>query len=74
MQEISRRCGHNFMSCPTCSRIASRDYYPFCSKRCADVDLHRWLAGVYAIAAGEDEEGDADAVAPDAFGGDAEDE
>jgi endogenous inhibitor of DNA gyrase (YacG/DUF329 family) len=24
-------------------------YRPFCSKRCSDVDLHRWLGGVYAI-------------------------
>lgn len=24
-------------------------YRPFCSKRCADIDLHRWLGGVYAI-------------------------
>jgi uncharacterized protein len=22
---------------------------PFCSKRCADVDLYRWLGGVYVI-------------------------
>jgi endogenous inhibitor of DNA gyrase (YacG/DUF329 family) len=30
---------------------------PFCSKRCADIDLHRWLGGVYAIpAAGEPDE------------------
>jgi uncharacterized protein len=26
------------------------DYRPFCSRRCADVDLQRWLAGRYAIA------------------------
>jgi hypothetical protein len=35
---------------------------PFCSKRCADVDLHRWLGGVYAIPAAEaDEESGPDA-------------
>ena len=34
---------------------------PFCSKRCADVDLHRWLGGIYAIPAVEaDEEPQAD--------------
>ena len=31
---------------------------PFCSKRCADVDLHRWLSGSYAIPVTEDEEED----------------
>lgn len=34
------------------------DYRPFCSKRCADVDLNRWLGGVYAIAGGADAEED----------------
>jgi hypothetical protein len=29
---------------------------PFCSKRCADVDLHRWLGGVYAIPAKESDQ------------------
>jgi len=33
-------------------------YRPFCSKRCADVDLHRWLGGVYAIPGKPEEEED----------------
>jgi uncharacterized protein len=33
-------------------------YKPFCSKRCADVDLHRWLGGVYAIPGKPDEDED----------------
>ncbi len=33
-------------------------YRPFCSKRCADVDLHRWLGGVYAIPGKAEEEED----------------
>jgi uncharacterized protein len=33
-------------------------YRPFCSKRCADVDLHRWLGGVYAIPGKPDEDED----------------
>lgn len=33
-------------------------YRPFCSKRCADVDLHRWLDGVYAIPGKPEEEED----------------
>ncbi|MEM1343074.1 MAG: DNA gyrase inhibitor YacG [Pseudomonadota bacterium] len=35
--------------CPICSRPAQARYAPFCSKRCADVDLGRWLTGAYAI-------------------------
>ena len=45
--------------CPICANAARPGYAPFCSKRCADVDLHRWLSGGYAIAG---EEGDPDAV------------
>ncbi|HTJ01833.1 MAG TPA: DNA gyrase inhibitor YacG [Methylovirgula sp.] len=35
--------------CPICSKPSVVSYRPFCSKRCADIDLHRWLAGGYAI-------------------------
>ena len=36
--------------CPICSDIATDEAYrPFCSRRCADVDLGRWLTGSYAI-------------------------
>ncbi len=43
-------------SCPICSKPAASAYRPFCSKRCADVDLHRWLTGAYAVPAEEHEE------------------
>jgi hypothetical protein len=43
--------------CPICGKLALDQFRPFCSKRCADVDLHRWLAGVYAVPAVEDEDG-----------------
>jgi uncharacterized protein len=33
-------------------------FRPFCSKRCADVDLNRWLSGVYAVPVTADEEED----------------
>jgi endogenous inhibitor of DNA gyrase (YacG/DUF329 family) len=36
-------------ACPICGKASSVANRPFCSKRCADVDLHRWLGGVYAI-------------------------
>jgi len=36
--------------CPVCeTRMMSAAFKPFCSKRCADVDLSRWLKGSYAI-------------------------
>ena len=35
--------------CPICRRPAGRAYRPFCSRRCADVDLARWFNGVYRI-------------------------
>ncbi|WP_068118588.1 DNA gyrase inhibitor YacG [Tropicimonas marinistellae] len=41
------------MSCPICSKRPAQKYAPFCSKRCADVDLARWLNGSYAIATEE---------------------
>lgn len=42
-------------TCPICKKPAEQDYHPFCSKRCSDVDLHRWLSGSYAIPAVEDD-------------------
>jgi endogenous inhibitor of DNA gyrase (YacG/DUF329 family) len=44
--------------CPTCGKTADELFRPFCSKRCADVDLHRWFSGSYAIPVTEDEEED----------------
>ena len=41
--------------CPICDRPTEPAYRPFCSRRCSDVDLQRWLAGRYAISAVEDE-------------------
>lgn len=35
--------------CPICGRPSVPDYRPFCSRRCADVDLARWLNGAYVI-------------------------
>jgi endogenous inhibitor of DNA gyrase (YacG/DUF329 family) len=37
--------------CPVCGKPQAAKFKPFCSKRCADVDLSRWLKGAYAIAA-----------------------
>ncbi len=46
--------------CAMCGKPALMKYRPFCSKRCADLDLSRWLNGVYAIPAKETEEDDED--------------
>ncbi|WP_439562173.1 DNA gyrase inhibitor YacG [Roseinatronobacter sp.] len=35
--------------CPICNHAAVPAFKPFCSRRCADVDLARWLGGNYAI-------------------------
>ena len=48
------------MSCPICGKPAEAEYRPFCSRRCADVDLGRWLTGGYAIPAAEEEMSDPD--------------
>ena len=52
------------LKCPICRRATEEKFRPFCSQRCADVDLSRWLTGVYAVPAAPDDEAD-----EDAFGG-----
>lgn len=37
------------MTCPICGKEPEAKYRPFCSRRCADIDLGRWLTGSYAI-------------------------
>ena len=44
--------------CPICGKPATQATRPFCSRRCADVDLNRWLSGSYVIAGREEEEED----------------
>jgi len=39
--------------CPICDRPVVPRHRPFCSRRCADVDLGRWLQGTYTIAGAE---------------------
>ncbi len=49
--------------CPICKRPSQHKYHPFCSARCADFDLGRWLGGDYAIPVDEgadDEDGEPD--------------
>jgi len=42
--------------CPICGKPATPASRPFCSTRCADVDLHRWLSGAYVVPVAEDED------------------
>jgi len=53
--------------CSTCGKPAVQAYRPFCSKRCADVDLQRWFTGRYAIPV-EDEDGPEDPSGEDSAG------
>ena len=47
--------------CPICGKPAMAGLRPFCSRRCSDIDLNRWLSGSYAIPAVEpDESSDAE--------------
>lgn len=55
------------MSCPICVKDADPKYRPFCSRRCADIDLGKWLSGSYAIpatATAEDEDDEIEASPP----------
>ncbi|MDP4033630.1 MAG: DNA gyrase inhibitor YacG [Pseudorhodobacter sp.] len=44
------------MSCPICARDSDPKYRPFCSRRCADIDLGRWLTGHYVLPAEAEED------------------
>ena len=43
--------------CPICKAMSVAKYHPFCSRRCADIDLHRWFSGRYAVPAVEPPDG-----------------
>jgi endogenous inhibitor of DNA gyrase (YacG/DUF329 family) len=46
--------------CPICGKPATEAAKPFCSDRCRDVDLNRWLSGSYAIAGKPEDDEDAE--------------
>ena len=46
------------MTCPICASETDAKFRPFCSKRCADVDLARWFNGGYAVSAENPEDAD----------------
>ncbi|MFD1882771.1 DNA gyrase inhibitor YacG [Paracoccus pacificus] len=39
--------------CPICGKPSTQAYRPFCSRRCADVDLGRWFNGTYVLPGNE---------------------
>ena len=57
MQDMSER-ELRTRPCPICRKPAAEPFRPFCSRRCADVDLNRWLSGVYAVPVKEEEDED----------------
>ncbi|MEW6125009.1 MAG: DNA gyrase inhibitor YacG [Pseudomonadota bacterium] len=52
-------------ACPICGKPEVEKYRPFCSKRCADVDLNRWLTGAYAIPVSEADDEDGEDASPE---------
>lgn len=58
MSEAPERPARPPRPCPICRKMSVAPYHPFCSKRCADVDLSRWFSEVYAAPAAEPEEDD----------------
>ncbi len=47
---------NNSGKCPICGKSTIKEIEPFCSRRCADVDLARWFRGDYALPSSESEE------------------
>jgi uncharacterized protein len=64
----SSSSGTKPVQCPICGKDAVDAYRPFCSKRCADIDLAKWFTGRYAISGRDEDEGD-NAVPPDHHNG-----
>jgi endogenous inhibitor of DNA gyrase (YacG/DUF329 family) len=59
MDDQAHKSGTTPKPCPICGKPAADATRPFCSPRCRDVDLNRWLSGRYIIPA-RDEEDDAE--------------
>lgn len=55
-------------SCPVCGKPAEAATSPFCSRRCADIDLGRWLKGGYVIPGRPEDDADKGAKPPQGDG------
>jgi endogenous inhibitor of DNA gyrase (YacG/DUF329 family) len=56
MNELDRK--HSAARCPLCGKPKDEAFKPFCSKRCADIDLNRWLSGVYVVPVKDEDDED----------------
>jgi uncharacterized protein len=63
MNEVDRKISPS--RCPLCNKPTDTAFKPFCSKRCADIDLNRWLSGVYAIPVKETDDEDGERMKDD---------
>ena len=50
--------------CPICAKPVVAEFRPFCSKRCTDVDLNRWLTGSYVVPGRDEEDEDGTRAEP----------
>lgn len=46
--------------CPICGKPAAEQHRPFCSRRCALIDLSRWIGGNYRVPTAENDEEEGD--------------
>ncbi len=58
MAEVTRLADRKPETCPICGKPPEPAHKPFCSQRCTDVDLHRWLGEGYRIPTNEAPESD----------------
>lgn len=54
------------LRCPICGKTTEPSYAPFCSQRCADIDLGRWLTGIYRLPdSSSEKDADTPTIPPD---------
>jgi endogenous inhibitor of DNA gyrase (YacG/DUF329 family) len=58
MDDHVKKPAASLKTCPICGKPAVQAFRPFCSPRCRDVDLNRWLKGNYVIPGRDDEADD----------------
>ena len=58
MDDQAKKPAPALKTCPICGKPTSEATRPFCSPRCRDVDLNRWLKGTYVIPGRPDEQDD----------------
>ncbi len=62
------------MICPICGKPVVARYRPFCSGRCADIDLGKWMSGHYALPSTDPEDAEEAAAAAEAAAARSEDD